>query len=207
MKKLICVFVFSLVLAGSVWAQGGALEVRGLYFHPVDKRFQDVYSSGAVFGVEGILGLGKHVDLWISGDYFRKKGELIYSKKETTVRIIPIAAGLRWRFSQDAYQFYISAGAGYFLFQEENIMGTVNASKIGYLGKAGYSLKIIRGFYLNAHLQYAHCSIQPLEIQTHIGGLSLGIGIGYDFGLGEKEEKWIWREIRGRGEDWQKNHL
>ena len=196
MKKLINVWVLALLMAGSAWAQGAAFEVRGLYFWPVEQTFQDVYGAGVQFGGQIFIGLGKHWDIWASGDYYRKKGELTFSKEETTVRIIPVAAGLRYRIPVNRCHFYISGGAGYFLFKEENIIGTVKDSKIGYLGKAGCFVKVFKGLYLDAHFQYAHCSIQPLEIKTNISGLSFGVGIGYDFGLGETEEKWIWKEVK-----------
>lgn len=195
MKRLFSVWILGMLTAGLVWAQGAALEVRGLFFRPVEKTFQKVYGSGVQVGGQGFIGLGKSIDIWVSGDYYHKKGELTYSKEETTVRIIPIAAGLRVRIPQDPFHFYVSGGVGYFLFKEENIIGTVTASKIGYVGKAGGFVKVFKGLYIDGHLQYTHCSIQPLEVRAQIGGLSFGIGIGYDFGLGEKEEKWIWKEV------------
>lgn len=170
--------------------------MKGLYFQPAEQAFKDIYGAGAAFGAEGFIGLGKRLDLWISGDYFQKEGELTFSKKETTVRIIPLAAGLRLRVPVDRFNFYVSGGLGYFLFKEENIIGTVKESKLGYLGKAGVYVKMIKGWYLDGHVQYAHCTIQPLDIKAGIGGMSIGVGIGYDFGLGEKAEMWKWREVK-----------
>jgi opacity protein-like surface antigen len=196
MKKLTIIWVLLILTAGSAAGQGAAIGIHGLYFQPAEQAFKDIYGPGTAFGAGGFIGLGKHLDLWVSGDYFQKQGELTFSKKETTVRIIPIAAGLRLRIPVSRINLYISGGAGYFLFKEENLIGTVTDSKIGYLGKAGCYIKIIRGLYMDGHFQYSHCSIQPLEVKADIGGLSFGIGIGYDFGLGEKEEKWEWREVK-----------
>ena len=196
MKKLFSFLVLLIVMTGPIWAQGGAVEVRGLYFHPTEKAFQNVYGNSLVFGGGAFIGLGKHMDVWVSGDYFRKKGELTFSKEETTLQIIPVYAGLRWRFPGNSYHFYVSAGVGYFWFKEENLMGTVKESNISYLGKAGCFVKVFKGVYVDAHFQYTYGSVQPLEVKNQISGLSLGLGIGYDFGLGEKQDKWIWRKVK-----------
>ena len=190
------VMVWVVVMAGPALATGIAFGIGGFYFQPVEKAFDDIYGTGRGINAEGIIRLWKNLDFWVGAGYYTQKGKLTFTKEETTVKILPVKAGLRLRLPVSVLNFYISGGLGHFIFDEENLIGRVQETKMGYMGKLGCYVKIVKGLYIDCHFQYSHCSIKPLEIEADIGGMSLGLGIGYDFGLGEKEEKWVWREVK-----------
>ena len=182
--------------AGQAGASGFAIGISGFYFIPVDQAFKRVYGPGPGIEAVGIIRLWRNLDLWVGADYFQKRGELTFTGEETTVRVFPVKAGLRFRIPAGRFNFHAGAGLGYFFFEEKNPIGRVTEKKIGFLAKAGCYIKIVKGLYVDGYFQYSYCSIRPLDMEADIGGMSLGLGIGYDFGLEKKEDEWKWEEVR-----------
>jgi len=196
-KKAGLALLLAILAPGRAWASGLAVGVNGFYFRPTGQAFEQVYGSGSGIGAEAFIRLWKNLDLWIGADYFEKKGELTFTREKTTVRILPLKAGLRLRLPAGRLTFHAGAALGYFFFEEKNPIGEAEEAKMGFLGKAGCSVRIVKGLYVDGWFRYTHCSIRPFEVEADIGGMSLGLGIGYDFGLEKKkEEDWKWEEVR-----------
>ena len=177
------ILVFALILAGmrgASWGAGVSLTLKGGLFWPSDSVFREVYKSGTVFGGELAMPLTGGLHLWAGVEYLGKSGLLPVSEEVTKVRITPIYLGLRCHFGKSAVRPYLGAAAAYFMFKEENPLGSVSESGIGVLGQAGLLLKITGPISLDLYGNYRACTLKtdgadPLEAK--IGGISAGLGL------------------------------
>ena len=187
MKKSIVTALFALVFTGSAGAAFGAgftLTAKAGLFFPADKVFRDVYSGGPVFGVDIAIPVAGPVQIWAGADIFGKTGLLSVSEEETKVRITPLYAGLRAEFGKTGLRPYVGAAAAYFLFREENPLGTVSENGLGFLTQGGVLARLGGSLWLDIFAGYRACTLRtdgddPLEAK--IGGLSAGLGLAYRF--------------------------
>ncbi|MFC2157745.1 OmpW family outer membrane protein [Acidobacteriota bacterium] len=181
MKKILPVIV-AILLCGTAFAGETGIEVRGLYFSPSEQAFKDIYGGGVSFGLDLSFNLWNAVDIWIGGSYFTKTGELSFTKEDTTIRIIPLGLGVRYRFIKDGtVSPYAGLGVNYFLFTEENIIGKVEKGAVGPVVRVGVLLNVAKGFFFDLMVEYSYCRINPADFRINIGGISAGIGAGIDF--------------------------
>jgi hypothetical protein len=171
-------------MAGASWAAGVSLTLKGGNFWPSSSVFQEVYGGGLVFGGELAYPVAGGLHLWGGAEYFGKNGLLPVSEEVTKVRIIPVYVGLRCHFGKSSVRPYIGAAAAYFLFKEENALGSVSKGGFGLLGQAGLLVKISGPISLDFFGNYRACTLKtdgadPLEAK--IGGLSAGLGLVFRF--------------------------
>jgi hypothetical protein len=124
------------------------------------------------------------VQIWAGADIFSKTGLLSVSEEETKVRITPLYAGLRAEFGKTGLRPYVGAAAAYFLFREENPLGTVSENGLGFLTQAGVLARLGGSLWLDIFAGYRVCTLRtdgddPLEAK--VGGLSAGLGLAYRF--------------------------
>jgi len=179
MKKIILVILVGLFVSSIGYASDVFIELKGIRFYPSEEVFKDIYGSGMAYGGEIAVGLFKNFDLWIGANYFKKTGELSFTKEETTIKIIPIGWGLRYRFSIGAVNLYTGGGISYYDFNETNPIGDVSTARMGYSLKIGGFVKIIKGLFIDIYFNYSYCKISPAAFEANIGGYSTGVGIGY----------------------------
>lgn len=174
---IVAAFVLS---AGTAWAAGFSLTFKGGYFMPSDRVFKDVYGSGPVFGAELAVPIAGGLHAWAGAEYFTKKGLLPVTEEETSTRIVPVFAGLRYHFGRSAVRPYLGAAAGYFMLHEENPLGTASQNSFGFLISGGLLIKIAGPVSLDLHGSYSGCTIKtddPDPLEAKIGGLQAGGGI------------------------------
>ncbi len=169
-----------------LWASTSAyafvlLEVKGQYFSPSERSFRDIYGAGWM--AEGELGirLFRGLELWVGGGYFSRKGQLTFTREETTLKIQPVGGGLRYRMTSGKISGYVSAGLNYYQFKESNIIGDVSKNSLGYVGKAGVFFRIIPGLLLDLNLGYSYCRMTPADFEINIGGIAAGAGVAVEF--------------------------
>ena len=187
MKKRTIAIVFALVLAGAGQAALGAgvsVTLKAGYFFPSSSLFREVYKSGPIFGGELTVPLTGALRFWAGADLFGKTGLLQVTEETTKVRIIPVYAGLRAEFGKKGARPYIGAAAAYFLFHEENPLGTISDSGLGLLARAGILARLGGAVWLDFFADYRACTVRtggddPLEAK--IGGLSAGAGLSFRF--------------------------
>jgi hypothetical protein len=179
--------VFVLSLAGMTtasWGAGVSLTFKAGLFFPSDSVFRDVYKNGTVFGGELAVPIAGSLHLWAGAEYFGKSGLLSLSEEATKVRISPVYLGLRYHFGKSAVRPYLGAAAAYFLFKEENPLGSVSESGIGLLGQAGLLVKIGGPVWVDLFGNYRACTLKtddPDPVEAKIGGLSGGFGLVFRF--------------------------
>ena len=185
MKRWMAVFVGLvcglLLVSGFGYAQGVSIVGKVQYFYPLDKDFQDIYGGGLSFGGELGISLFGRVDLWLGAAVFQRKGELTFTKEETTLWIYPVSAGLRFRLTRGAVQPYLGAGVGYFLYRESNAIGDVEKQAVGLVSRGGLHFYITRGFLIDLFFEYSTCKITPADFTVNIGGIAGGLALGFVF--------------------------
>lgn len=182
-RALLVVLIFVGVTGASRGA-GLSLTFKGGNFWPMDSVFREVYGSGPVFGGELAIPLVGGLHLWAGADYFAKNGLLPVSEEQTKVRIVPVFLGLRYHIGKSAVRPYFGAAAAYFLFKEENPLGKVSETGLGFLGQAGLLLKIGGPVSLDLYANYRACTLRtdnPDPVEAKIGGFSAGIGLVFRF--------------------------
>jgi opacity protein-like surface antigen len=173
-----------------------AIKFFSLYFIPSENAFKDIYGNGVEFGGEIKYSFWTGCGIWVSGSYYKKQGELSFTKEKTDVSVAPLAVGLSFQIPGEWIRLYLDGGLGIFNFQEDNPIGSVTQNRLGFLAKFGASFFPVKGIVLDVFLRYSSCRIRPLEIEANIGGLSFGVGLGYRFRLGEEERSWDWKEVK-----------
>jgi len=186
-RKYFIIFIVIVVFAGLgfSWSEVGAstlrVEIKGAYFKPSDEAFRDIYGQGQTFGAELAFKFNKFMGLWLSVDSFSKKGKMTFTQEETTLKIMPISAGLSLEVPLSFISPYAHLGVGYFHYEESNILGQVKKNNFGYAGQIGLLIKTVGPLYLDLFGQYSSCKVKPLELEANLGGLKAGLGLGLQF--------------------------
>lgn len=172
------------LLAGGALGAGVTATLKGGYLAPADRVFRDVYGGGAVFGADLTVPVGGVLRVWAGADLFGKTGALTLSEEETKVRIVPLYLGLRCEFGRSGLRPYVGAAAAYFMFHEENVLGTVSDGGVGFLSQAGVLLRIGGPVWLDVHAGYRGCTLKtddedPLEAK--LDGVHGGLGLAFRF--------------------------
>lgn len=179
MKKWIVFLLFLFLLSGSASAADVIFKLKGSYFHPYDTTFKDIYGGGMTYGVEVGTEISRHLEMWIDGSYFSKKGELTVTREETKLKIIPVGGGLRYSLSLKRIHVYAGIGINYYLYNETNPIGDVNWGKLGGIINVGSFIKIKEEWSIDFFMSYSYCEMQPADFKINIGGIEAGIRLGY----------------------------
>lgn len=178
------IFLALAALTGTVWGAGLSFTLKAGHFFPADSLFRDVYKGGLVFGGELAVPVAGVLHLWAGAELFGKTGLLSLSEEETKLRIIPLYLGLRCHFGKSRVRPYIGAAAAYFLFKEENALGSISESGLGFLGQAGLLAGLGGSVWLDVFVNYRACTLKtegedPLEAK--LDGISAGLGLVFRF--------------------------
>jgi hypothetical protein len=178
MKRIIAIGLMMGLISVAAWA---SVELKGGYFSPTDSDFKSIYGGGVTFGGELSFNLAGVLEVWLSGDYFKKSGSLTYTHETTDLTLIPIGAGMKYRFGSGMLEPYLGAGVRYYLYKETNPIGTVNKGGIGFLGKVGADLNFAHNLFLDIFAGYSYCKMKPADFDIQVGGIEFGAGVGYAF--------------------------
>ena len=179
--RLFKIFLVMFFLSGTICAGEITIGLRGNYFSPSEKAFQDIYGGGMRFEGELTFSIWKNLQLWIGGNYFSQNGELTFTKEETSLQIIPIGGGIKYRYLAGKIGIYGGVGLNYYLYKESNILGEVREGGLGFVGKIGVTVTVIKGLFLDLFGEYSYCKMTPDDFTINIGGMAAGIGLGYKF--------------------------
>jgi len=175
MKSL---FAAGLMVGLASGAAFGSLTLKATRLSPSDADFKSIYGGGTPFGGELSFGLGKNLEFWIGASSFSKKGKTTYTREETSLSLLPISGGLKVKLLPGkAICPYLAAGAEYVMFKETSPIGDASANGIGWIGKAGVTIRAARFLGFDVHGAYSSCSIKTADFTFNVGGLELGGGI------------------------------
>ena len=146
-----------------------------------EQLYKDIYdSSGVTYNVDLGFKFGKSLEAFLHTDYFSKTGELTYTKEETKLKIIPVELGARYliKVGNGCSLFpYIGAGAGYYMYKEENVIGTVDEKKIGFFAEGGLRFYLMSSFFIDAKVKNVFLKVDDLQL----GGFAFMGAIGISF--------------------------
>jgi hypothetical protein len=158
------------------------LQARGALFFPADQAFRDIYGGGPVWGGEFGAAITSNVTLWAGVDYYSKNGRLVYTGEETSLRIVPLGAGLKVGIDiTPTLRPTLAVGLGYFQYQERNSLGTVEKGDLGFIARAGLAYDLSETFFIALEGTFTACTVKPLRIEASLGGLQVGAGAGFRF--------------------------
>jgi len=181
MKRFLGIMVGLLLLSGAAAAANVVVELKAQYFSPSDQAFRDIYGGGIMYGGELSIGVWKGLEVWLGGSYFSKEGELSFTKEKTELEIIPIGAGLKYRWRKSVISFYVGAGLSSYTYRESNPIGDINDGGIGGIVEIGGYVKVTGGLMIDLFVNYSNCGIKPTDVDVEIGGLGAGVGLAYEF--------------------------
>ncbi len=146
-----------------------------------DDDYKDVYSgSGMSYNVDLGVRLGKALEVFLHTDYFSKDGELTYSLEETTLTIIPIELGARYLIKADKkckLYPYIGGGVGYYMYKEENFIGTVDDKKFGFFAEGGVRYYLMSSFFIDVKVKNVFLKVDDIQL----GGIAFMGAVGLSF--------------------------
>lgn len=158
-----------------------SVKIGAIYFIPSEQSFKDIYGSGLGFGGELNFGLWKSVSLWLIGNYYTRDGSLAITGEATTLSLMALGGGPKFRFSDARISPYLGIGPVVYIYKEENPIGLAEGTGLGLIGQFGISFLVAGGLILDVSLNYTYCQVQPQDIKANVGGLQLGLSIGYTF--------------------------
>ena len=151
----------------------------GRYFTGDD---EDVYNFiNLVFALDVAYKFNKSIEIFLHGEYLSAKGKLTITEEETTLNIIPAELGGRFLFGKKRFFSYLGAGLGYYFIKEDNPIGTINESGIGFFGEAGIKTFFTNSLFLDIKLRYVALSIKPEDTSVDLGGIAVLAGLGIAF--------------------------
>jgi hypothetical protein len=179
MKKTLALGFIVFLAAGAAF---GSVTLKAANFSPSDADFKSLYGGGITYGGELSFGLSKSLEIWAGASFFSKKGKTSYTQEETSLSLIPLSAGLKWRFLPGkVVSPYLAAGAECVLYKESAPIGDTSAKGIGLIGKGGLLVQAADFLGIDAHVAYSSCSMKPSDFTFNVGGLEFGAGIVFIF--------------------------
>ena len=151
------------------------------YFQPRYDVLKDVYKNGVMTGAELNVGVWNFVELWLAQKNFSKKITDEATGEDRKVNLIPIEAGLKFRFNKGKINPYLGVGAGYYQYKETTSLGETKEKEIGYVGQAGCFIKIGGYLVFDVYANYSYCRITTETTRFNVGGLHLGVGFGFEY--------------------------
>ncbi len=154
--------------------------------------YEDVYGKqNPLYGIEFGFKPSTSMEIFFHTEIFEAKGELTYTKEESTLEIAPLEIGIKLLPSNNSFMPFIGGGVGYYTYSEENVMGKIEESEMGYFGIAGIRINFGK-LFIEGFGKYIYLKVTPSsDIDTtnaivkseeiDLGGISYGVGIGYKF--------------------------
>jgi len=143
---------------------------------------EEIYGTG---NMSYYIDLGYNVSpalqIFLHTDYFSVKGELTFTKEETTLTLTPIELGARYFLGKKRFFPYVGLGAGYYMYKEENVIGTIDGKGFGFFGEAGFKVEITGPIFIDLKLKNVFLKVDGANGQIDLGGLSYMGGIGLAF--------------------------
>jgi outer membrane protein W len=189
----------AVILHVSVAARDVIVEFKGAAFIPTGSDFQDIYGKAVgLFGPEVTVDVC-NTQKWYafaSVDYLKKDGHSIGLCNDTTVRMVPLAFGLKYFKPVRCADVYAGLGFQPVHLKTRNcspqVVQDTSQWCLGGIAKLGAYVGVKCNFVLDFFVDYsfvkAGCPTlcQPetgilMPLKANISGVILGVGLGYRF--------------------------
>lgn len=194
-KKIYCLLAV-LFFVSPVVARDKILEFKGAYFLPTGSVFKDIYGGGALYGPEITFQLCENKNWYgfASIDYFRKKGHSKGLCEPTTVKLVPIAFGIKYMYPLENFDLYAGLGIQPINVRTKNCMqSTVTRLSqwgLGGIAKLGAYYYLPHRLVLDFFVDYSFAKVGSnscdcpggmQSVKTKVSGAIFGVGLGYNF--------------------------
>lgn len=143
---------------------------------------EEVYGqSNMIYTIDLGYQVTKSLQLFLHSDYLSVKGETTLTKEETKLTVIPIELGIRFFLGKKTIFPYLGAGGGYYMYKEENPIGTVDDKKIGFFAEGGFKFKFGGSFFIDVKIKHVFLKVDGPEGDVNLGGLAYMGGVGISF--------------------------
>ncbi len=190
MKKLIfsVILLIAMGLPGagagkfSLSIGAGIKNVNGIEDENGINLYTEVYGKNKmVYSLDLGYRVSKPLHVFLHSDYFSIKGKLTHTGEDTDLTIIPIEVGVRFFMGSKKIFPYFGVGTGFYLYREENVIGTVNEHKIGFFAEGGLKFQFTKRFFFDLKVKHIFLKVTGAEGQVDLGGFTLIGGIGISF--------------------------
>lgn len=179
---ILAAFSLAAPTAGAAPAKAFSIKVRAGYFFPADAAFREIYGNGAAWGGEFEAALSPRLSVWAGADYYSRAGLLVQTRENTTLRVVPLQAGLKAGLDVGAStRIYAAAGLAWFQYRESNSIATLKQSRLGLIGRAGVVVAPGETFLLDFGGAYSICRVNPAGVEADLGGFLVSAAAGFRF--------------------------
>lgn len=182
MKKATIVLSILFMMTCLSPAKTGSLTLGAGMRSVSESLFEDVYGKNNVaFAVDLGFDLGTSIQVFFHTDYLSKEGQLTFTLENTKFTLIPLELGARFLFGKNKFKPYLGAGLGYYMYKEENVIGTVDEKKFGFFGEGGLRFLVGRSFFIDLKLKNVFLKVDGAQGSINLGGFAYMGGIGIVF--------------------------
>ena len=149
-----------------------------------EPRFEAAYPSGGLMvGLTLSSAIASNVNFYLDIKYYSRQGALTFSKEKTTFYLVPIDLGIRYIYPLGFFHPYLGAGIDFYLYYEDNPLGTVLNYANGYHITGGTYLRFAKSIpvMVNVRLKYTWVKAEENAIQIQLGGLEYSAGLTFAF--------------------------
>jgi len=132
-------------------------------------------------GAAVALTLSDHWELSLEMNRISRDGELTYSKEPTEMSVFSLGVDVKYLLPLKGVTLYAAPGIYSNSFKENNRLGNLKKSGVGFKLKAGALLPLFDRFGLNLFASYSFCQMTPGQFKIAIGGFEAGAGVRYTF--------------------------
>jgi len=177
-KKKLFIIIFICTLISFSYSSDkediqGTIEFFIGNYNMDEPRFEAVYQKGAIIkGIAFSASIFKYTNLYFEIKYFKKNGELTYTKEKTTLQLLPVSLGIRLIKKFGPFLPYIGGGGDLYFYHENNPIGTVLDYAKGYHFQGGIYFQLINKIplLLGTKLKYTRVKTRENDITVQLGG-------------------------------------
>lgn len=198
MKKyptvIVCMVCLLALTAGALMAQDNgdkpkmkvfSLSVGAGMRSIGDNLYKEVYENGGVFFYADMAyRIAKPIEIFVHGEMFKKEGKTTFTHDDTTLKITPLEAGIRLIIAgknpEQKLFPYLGVGAGYYLINEENVIGVWDEKKFGFFGEGGLRFFLMDSVFIDVKGKYTSLKVKLDETnERNLGGFVFMGGVGF----------------------------
>lgn len=149
-----------------------------------EPRFEAAYPSGGpMVGLTLSSAVASHLNIYLDIKYYSRHGALTFSQEKTEFYMVPIDLGLRYILPLGFFHPYLGAGLDFYLYYENNPIGTVLNYTNGYHVTGGTYIRFAKNLpvLVNFRLKYTLAEAEHDSTQIQLGGLEYCLGLAFTF--------------------------
>jgi|GEM_PF-2116943 len=155
------------------------LEVELASFKPQGGLLKEGYRGGFSMGVSAGYSLAKQVDLWVMAGRYGKTAS--FEGGVRTASLVPLAAGLDLHPFRGVLRPFVGLGLGPVFYREEGPTATAQATKTGWVARAGVRFRLGDALIIGCFGRYHSGTADVGGSKVDLGGFHFGLGLGGEF--------------------------